>query len=437
VRPSPRARAAFLLLYGALLAWQVDRWFFTPHGVVSTWAHRHDSLTVSAGSPRGISQTFVMGADGLDGVWLRPRTDSRRAMGSLIVDVLQLEGGARVRVERVALPAAHVVPGRNLHVPLRPIRQSRGRVYQIDIRHLNAAEGPALEFVTTREDALPRGRLFADGTEQWGDLVFATSARRATLPYWIHVLLRPWPGWTQSWPFVAAVMVMFNAVLAWACAMAVGFVGTAPGDADGRAPVATSSARALRQASIGATVSLVVGGLLVALWPTREQRAIDLIDALPDARLETSWPSLHAGITAEPVVFLGRVHRGIVAMPTSRIAWTMDVPRGAILRLGAAMRPDVWEREGDGIQMRVAVDDAAGRTVAADLTLFPFGVPAHRTLVPVEIPLHRWAGQRITIALESTPERWGNAVNDVPVWVAPMIEWPRNPAAGVARVVRR
>ena len=182
---------------------------------------------------------------------------------------------------------------------------------------------------------------------------------------------------------------------------------------------------------------IVLLGVAVAARPTGRYRSLDLIDALPDARIETTWPSLHAGVSPEPVVFFSHIHRAIVALPTAVIRWDVDVPNGAVLRLGAAMRPDMWTREGDGIQMRVTVEHAAGRTVAADLTLFPFGVPAHRTLVPVEIPLHRWAGQRITIALESTPERWGNAVNDVPVWTEPRIEWPRDPAAGVARVVRR
>jgi hypothetical protein len=286
---------------------------------------------------------------------------------------------------------------------------------------------------------LPQAGLFADGVEQWGDLVFETSSRRATLPFWIHEVLRPWPAWVSAWPTVVGALVIFNAVLAWACAHAVGVVGADPTSAGPAVVVDPSveSRQAVTRRATAAVCLIVVLGLVVAARPTGRYRALDLIDALPDARIETTWASLHAGVSAEPVVLFGRVHRAIVALPTAVIGWEVEVPNGAVLRMGAAMRPDMWTLEGDGIQMRVTVHHAGGHSRVADLTLFPFGVPAHRTLVPIEVPLHRWAGQRVTIALESTPERWGNAVNDVPVWVAPRIEWPRDPAAGVATIVRR
>jgi len=222
VRSSPRARAAFLLFYGALLAWQVDRWCFTPHGIVSTWAARHDGRTVSAGAPGGVSQTFDMAADGLDGVWLHPAIAGGAARGELLVDLLQVHGETRQRLLRVAVPATDVSNGVALHVPFRPIRASRGITYQVDVRHVHMADGPAIDLAVTRENLVRTGRLFVDGREQWGDLVFETSSRRATLPYWMHEVLRPWPAWVRAWPTIALVLLFFNAVLAWACALATG-----------------------------------------------------------------------------------------------------------------------------------------------------------------------------------------------------------------------
>lgn len=442
MRSSPRARAAFLLLYGALLAWQIDRWFFTPHGVVSTWPDRQSSLAVSAGSPRGISQTFTMHAEGLDGVWLRPMTDGRRAAGELVIDLLQVRGEARFRVERVSLAAETIAPGSNLRVPFRPIRLSRERAYQIDIRHLNAGNGPALDFLVTREDALRDGRLFSDGVEQWGDLVFETSSRRATLPYWIHEVLRPWPPWVSAWPTVVIALALFNAVLAWACAHATG-LGDGRGASPRRPDVNESAlpSRRVDEAAVRRTAMMAAGliaviGVMLAARPTGRYRSLDLIDALPDARIETTWPVLHGSVAAEPVVIFGRIHRAIVALPTSAIRWEIDVPSGAVLRFGAAMRPDMWTRESDGIQMRVRVEHGGVSTTVADYTLVPRFVEAHKALHPGEVSLQRWTGQRVSLVFETTPERFGNAVNDVPVWVAPRIEWPRDPAAGVARVVR-
>ncbi len=364
MRPSPRARAAFLLLYGALLAWQIDRWLFTPHGLVSTWAHRRTSVPVAAGSPGGVSQTFTMGADGLDGIWLRPAAIDGVPRGELVVQVSVVQGRARIPARRVVMPATDASGRGSLHVAFAPMRRSRGVHYQVDVRHEHAGDGPAVALAASREDGLPSGRLFADGVEQWGDLVFETSARRATLPYWLHEVLRPWPAWVSAWPTVVVALLAFNATLAWACALAVGLVGadrTAAAQSRAAVPPPVESRAAVTRAATVAVSVIVVLGVAVAARPTGRYRSLDLIDALPDARIETTWPSLHAGVSPEPVVFFGHIHRAIVALPTAASAGDVDVPRGAVLRLGAAMRPDMWTREGDGIQMRVTVDHAAGR----------------------------------------------------------------------------
>ncbi len=434
MRSSSRARAAFLLLYGALLAWQVDRWFFTPHGIVTTWADRHAGLTASAGSPRGLTQTFVMGADGLDGIWLRPVAGGRPS-GDLVVDLSEVHDAGVTRRERVVIRAADALGASSLHVPLRAQRHSRGTSLRIDLRHLHVGDGPALMFATTREDHLPAGRFLADGVEQWGDLVFETSAGRATLPYWMHEILAPWPAWMRAWPTVVAVVVAFNAALAWACAIAVGLVRSS-GASGEPLPSPGPDPRVAWRAGVVATSVVVGAGLAVAMWPTPADRRLDLIAALPDAAIATTWPTLHGGVSAGRLAAFGRIHDAIEVMPTTTIRWTIDVPPRAVLRTGALMRPDLWALPSDGMELFVGIEHAGGRTQAAALTLFPMGVIEHRRLFPLEIPLQPWAGQRVTIVFEATPERWGNAVNDVAVWTEPRIEWPRTPASAEARVVR-
>ncbi len=421
----------FVLLYAALLAWQIDRWCFTPHGIVSTWQERASDVRVSAGSPGGVTQSFTMGADGFDGVWLRPTAVDGTPRGVLVVDLETGQDNERRRVERVAVPAADAVARSSLHVRFRPMRHSRGAPYAITIRHLQGDGGPAIDLAATRVDAWRDGRLFADGRELWGDLVFETSSRRATLPYWIHEVLRPWPRWVATWPVVGGGLLAFNVLLAWACARAtLSDVRIGLDDEAATQPVAV-----LPLAKTALAVC-AVAGVAIAAVPTEPYRSIDLLDALPDARMETTWPSLHAGISLEPVVIFGRVYRSIVAMPSSTIRWEVDVPRGAHLRFGAAMRPDMWERVSDGIQMFVSVEADGVSTRVVQHTLAPMFVETHKNLHPSDVRLDPWAGTRVTIVFETTPERWGNAVNDVPVWVEPRIDWPRNPAAGVAKVVR-
>ena len=438
---SSRPRAAFCLLFGALVAWQVDRWFFIPHGIVSTWAGRNDDRTVSAGSPDGVVQTFTMGADGLDGVWLRAATGGVRPAGDLLVDLSERRGPVATRLERVAVPAADVASARDYRVRFREQRDSRGRTYELRVRHVRFEGGPALDVAVTRDDLLDAGRLFAEGRERWGDLVFATSARRATLPYWLHEVLRPWPAWAHSWPVVTLAVLAFNVVLAWACARATGLIETAEGERPGAASPTvigspgTDDRAATRRVAYGAAGIVAIAGVLLALWPTPRDRTLDLIEALPDARIDTTWDSLHGGVAFRFTDFPGARRRTIHALPTTRMTWALDVPAGAVFQAGAAMRPDLWEANSDGIQMGVTVIDGDRRTPLTLLTLFPLGVPEHRRLVPLELSLHPWAGRRIALELESTPERQGNAVNDVPVWVEPRITWPRRLTAGEARIV--
>lgn len=443
-----RAWAAFLLLYGALLAWQVDRWCFTHYGLVSSWSHRPAAATVAAASPRPVQQTFVMGADGLDGLWLDARTDGRLPVGELIVDLHEVTPAGAVRLARASLPAADAVQGGRVHVPFRPIRASRGHRYRVDVRHLHAEPGPSIELGVTRDDELRRMPLAADGVEQWGDLVMQTTSRRATLPYWMHEILAPWPAWVRSPATIAGAVALMNLLLAWACALSVGLSGrrvvttdaatVTERGADALAadrPVGRPGADGrLHRSAMLATGLVVATGLVITLWPTPAARTLDLIALLPEAAIETTWP-LHDGVSRQSVVFGGIVRRTLIAMPTSRIAWTIDVPPGAVFRGGAAMRPDMWTRNSDGIQMAITVEHSRGQTLMTQLTLFPMGVAEHRKLFPVEVPLHPWAGQRVILVLETTPERWGNAVNDVPVWVEPRVEWPHVRGGPPARVV--
>jgi hypothetical protein len=430
VRSSPCARAAFLLLYGALLAWQIDRWFVTSHGVASTWDHRHDVLTVSAGSPGGISQTFAMGADGLDGLWLRPRTDGRRASGTLIVDVLQVEGKARVRVERVSLPAAGIVPGRNLRVPFRPMQQSGGRVYQVGIRHLQATGGPALEFCATRQDTLPGARLLADGVEQWGDLVLETSARRASLRFWLHEVLRPWPAWVAAWPTVVIALLLFNAALAWACAQAAGLAGGAACPPVHERLTHLPDAALPRRLAALATWLIAAVGVAVTLLPSSTVRTIRLVDHVAEARLQSDRP-IHEVVSVEPRVFFSRVYQSLITTPPAALEWTVDVPPAAMFVTGAAEREDLWASASDGFSMRVEIVDDGGTHEIAGFDLFTFGVPAHRNLHRAEVSLQAWAGRRVLLRLVVDPGVADNRVNDVPVWTDPMIRWQSRSHGGV------
>ena len=107
----------------------------------------------------GCRRPSTMGADGLDGVWIRPLIDRRRAArrvagrppagagrAASATPACRRSGDRRAQRRR----AARAVP---------PIRASRGITYQVDIRHVHMAGGPAIDLAVTPRGRAARGTL--------------------------------------------------------------------------------------------------------------------------------------------------------------------------------------------------------------------------------------------------------------------------------------
>lgn len=438
---SPRlfgpSRGRIVGLFGLLLLWQVWWLLLTPYGLASTWTHDDDLRVVSAGGA-GVSQDILMGADGFDGVWVRAapsHAGGRPLAGQVLITLAHVVDGRPSPVERQVMDAAALGTGRPVHLRFAPIRSSRGERFRLALTHAASDDAGVLHVLARRSDAHPHARFLVDGREQWGDLLFETSARRATLPYWKHEVLGAWPAWMQSWWTIALVILGFNLLLVRACAMAV--TPMTAEDAGSNLTDGQGSSAARRLAMLAASLVVAIG-LVVVVLPAEPLRVIRLTQHMSDAEIRVSGDSLHDSVAVQPEVILARAYPSIVALPTSRLAWAVDVPKGALLVGHAAMRPEVWTKEGDGANLVVSIVDASGtRTEVARYTLVPFIVDSHRNLHPLRVSLDPWAGQTVTLVLETDPERWGNAVNDVPLWVDPRIEWPRGAAWGEARIRRR
>jgi hypothetical protein len=428
VCPARRRRLVFLLLFGGLLALQVWRLAFTPHGLATTWTRSGGTALIPA-TGHGVTQEFLMGADGLAGVRVQPvgvGVDDGDLTGTVVFTLADVTTGVPVPVARRAVPAAEVVAAGAFHFRIPEVRASRNRRFALGVQHVGAADDRPLRLRARRDDAHPHGRFVVDGQERWGALVFDTVSRRATLPFWTHEVLRPWPSWVRSWWTVAAALLLFNAALAWASAVAVGFGAPPAGPAvELPGPADEPPDGRPRRIALLATCGLVLAGTVIVLLPQPEHQALRLIDHLGDAEIRSSWPTLRQGVAVQAVALFGPVHRALVALPTSALTWTVDVPPGAHLRGGVAMRPDVWTAPSDGANLEIFVEDQAQRTLVARFTLAPYLFEDHRRLFPIDIPLEPWAGRRVTLTLATDPERWGNAVNDVPLWVEPRMEWPR------------
>ena len=80
--------------------------------------------------------------------------------------------------------------------------------------------------------------------------------------------------------------------------------------------------------------------------------AISLIDLYPGAEKRAAF-DLTQAFTVTDATVAGVSRRVILAHAASRITWSVSLPRAASLRTWIALRPDAWERDGDGVVFRV------------------------------------------------------------------------------------
>jgi mannosyltransferase len=94
-----------------------------------------------------------------------------------------------------------------------------------------------------------------------------------------------------------------------------------------------------------------------------------------------------------------------------------------------AMSPESWDWGGDGARFRVRLADADGReTVAFDQYIS--NQETDRTWHDVEVPLRQYAGQTITLTLETDPGPLGDTTGDWAGWDTPRIAYAaEGPAA--------
>ncbi|MFL4368805.1 hypothetical protein, partial [Enterobacter asburiae] len=71
-----------------------------------TWTRGSDDLAVVSIGGRGIAQDFVMGADGLDGLWVRPVPAAGAAAGQVVLSLAELGPDGAVPVLRQVFAAA-------------------------------------------------------------------------------------------------------------------------------------------------------------------------------------------------------------------------------------------------------------------------------------------------------------------------------------------
>lgn len=150
---------------------------------------------------------------------------------------------------------------------------------------------------------------------------------------------------------------------------------------------------------------------------------IDLLQQYDQAKKDGSPFSLIDATLA------GETLKAISAPPDGRIHFRVRVPDDGWLRVSLGMKPESWDKEGDGVYFYAGVSDGRAYDQLFTQTLNPFKNEPERRWIPVTVDLSAYSGEDVEILLNtraSAPPPRGQAPqhdtrNDMPLWGAPEI----------------
>ncbi len=158
-------------------------------------------------------------------------------------------------------------------------------------------------------------------------------------------------------------------------------------------------------------VALLTGWLLIG--PRDERLAIDLIEAVPEAR------QVPGAFEIRDLELAGETRRALLVNDVGRFIFPVTVPNRAWLRLSIGQQPGAADTEGDGVLFIVGAWDEVVFDELVSFVVNPFHTPEDRGWHDIAIDLSRYAGQSIELRfiLRSRESDAG----DMPAWGDPRI----------------
>lgn len=120
----------------------------------------------------------------------------------------------------------------------------------------------------------------------------------------------------------------------------------------------------------------------------------------------------------------GEKKRAIFTTPSSRIIFRVRVPDDGWLKVSVGMKPESWDKEGDGVLFHVGVSDGRAFDKLFSQHLNPFVNAGDRRWVPSYVDLSAYAGEDVEIVFNtntSLPGKGDDPRNDTALWGAPEI----------------
>jgi len=126
----------------------------------------------------------------------------------------------------------------------------------------------------------------------------------------------------------------------------------------------------------------------------------------------------------EDVTLGNETKRAITAPANGRVRFRVKVPNDGWLKVSLGLKPDAWEKEGNGVYFFVGISDGRAYENLFTQTVNPYKNTSERRWIPVVVDLSAYSGQDMEISFntrESGPNQPADARNDLPVWGTPEI----------------
>jgi hypothetical protein len=120
----------------------------------------------------------------------------------------------------------------------------------------------------------------------------------------------------------------------------------------------------------------------------------------------------------------GEGKQAIAAPPNGRITFRVRVPDDGWLRVSLGMKPESWDKEGNGVLFFAGVSDGRSFEKLFEQVLNPYANPSERRWIPVAVDLSAYAGEEMEVILNTRASAAGqpeDTRNDLPLWGAPTI----------------
>ena len=177
------------------------------------------------------------------------------------------------------------------------------------------------------------------------------------------------------------------------------------------------------KSSRAAVTAVVVVVVVLAGWWLFHRNTAERVDLIAQFDQAKKNPSPEAFQVIDATLG-GETKKAIAAPPTSRITFHVRVPDDGWLRLSLGMKPESWDKEGNGVYFFAGVSDGKSFEELFTQTVNPFKNAAERRWIPVSVDLAAYAGEEVDVILNtrsSGPGQPADERNDLPLWGAPLI----------------